>query len=361
MRVIKIWIIGIFLVGESQALEPWDGITDHAQALPSEWAPLQASPPRTRPLGWSITKSLKPRPRPDHLLKEPKVPDVVMETTDLESTGFEIFDRSFRGEESSTLLPFWINYPWAELKTPLLWTQYMAEGLRQEQSLVRSEPKDVELFCPNYRNLNEDQRIAFWLRLISLLMEQESTYRPLRFYHSVNVERGLYSIGMLMLSFPSSQQRRFGCSMIRSQDDLFEWRKNFDCGLKIMAYYLKEDQVIASHTIRTQEESEGRWMGWARYWEPFRDNRLKGDRNRSYLLRFVKQRRKAWSEEGRQALHPALKDDERQPEKPLTRILRMTNQMEFCPSGRADDFESISEIPIMAPRPRPVRGLTISH
>ena len=292
-----------------------------------------------------------PLPTPRPRVTPPQVPKLPVDR-EIQKTGIEIFDRAINGQESASVLPFWFNYPWADVKTPILWTSYVAQSLTTHgRELLHSRPQDAELFCPNYGRLSDDQRMAFWVRLISAVMEQESTYRPTRVYHSVRVQFGLFSTGLMMLSLPSAQQSRFGCSMIKGQDDLFDWRKNIDCSLRVMSYYFREDNVIASH-------SGSRWMGIARYWEPFRDGKLRTEGGRETLLKMVKQRRLEWLEEGRGGIHPAERDGvHKRTETPLLRVLRITNQMAFCPSGSPDDYEAPEPWPVVInppiPTPRP--------
>ncbi|HRO66656.1 MAG TPA: hypothetical protein PL182_03725, partial [Pseudobdellovibrionaceae bacterium] len=291
-----------------------------------------------------------PRPRPT----PPRAPEIPDDGPDAASTGVELLDRALRGEEPKSVLPFWFGYPWAKIKTPVLWTRYLSESLRTHgRDLLRAAPKDAELFCPNFKNLNDEQRLAFWMRLVSAMMEQESTYNPLRTYSGESIQYGLFSTGLLMLSLSSSKQARFGCSMIQSDDDLFFWRKNMDCAIRIMSYFYKEDQVISSHS--QVEPGTGRWMGLARYWEPLRDNRLRGEKSRELLLRSVKQQRLDWLEEGRGKSHPAKRDDvhKARGEKSFGRILRVMNQMAFCPSGSPDDYEEPSLLPEIVPIPKP--------
>lgn len=292
-----------------------------------------------------------PTPRPQ--VQAPKPPSLPVDL-EVPETGVSLLDRALAGKEPRSVLPFWFGYPWGDVKTPILWTAYLSESLQTHgKDLLHSRPQDAELFCPNYANLQEEERLAFWIRLISAVMEQESTYRPTRTYHSVRVQYGLFSVGLMMLSLPSAQQSRFGCSMIAGQDDLFDWRKNIDCALRIMSYYFREDQVIAGH-------SGARWMGIARYWEPFRDSRLKTEGGRATILRTVKQSRLDWLEEARADVHPARRDGyhKARSENPFLRVLRITNQMAFCPSGSPNDYEKPEPWPAVinppVPTPRPL-------
>ncbi|MBX3039182.1 MAG: hypothetical protein KF789_00570 [Bdellovibrionaceae bacterium] len=339
----------VFLVAMTAGANPLDSIPEAVCPAQEEPAPppLPGEPTVQLP---DVGPIPLPRPRPT----PPKVPEIPDDGPDLSSTGIELYDRALRDEEPKSILPFWFGYPWAKIKTPVLWTRYLSESLRTNgRELLRTAPKDAELFCPNFKNLNDEQRLAFWVRLISLLMERESTYNPVRTYSGESIEYGLFSTGLLMLSLSSAKQSRFGCTMIQSNDDLFFWRKNMDCAVRIMSFFYKEDQVIASHS--QVEPGTGRWMGLSRYWEPMRDNRLRGEKSRHLLMRSVKQQRLDWLEEGRGKSHPAKRDEihKSRGEKSFGRILRLMNQMAFCPSGSPDDYEAPEPLPEIVPIPRP--------
>lgn len=345
----KVWVAAFLLAGVPAGANPLDSIPEAVCPVQEEPAPPSSPEEPTVQLP-DVAPIPTPRPRP----KPPKVPEIPDDGPDLVSTGVELYDRALRGEEAKSVLPFWFGYPWAKIKNPVLWTKYLAESLRTNgRDLLRTAPKDAELFCPNFKNLDDDRRLAFWVRLISLMMEQESTYNPLRTYSGESIEYGLFSTGLLMLSLSSAKQARFGCSMIQTDDDLFFWRKNMDCAVRIMSYFYKEDQVISSHS--QVEPGTGRWMGLARYWEPLRDSRLRGEKNRVLLLKSVKQRRLDWLEEGRGKSHPAKRDDihKSRGEKSFGRILRLMNEMAFCPSGSPDDYEAPDLLPEIVPIPQP--------
>lgn len=293
-----------------------------------------------------------PRPREPDAPKPPALPE---EAADPAEIGVPLLDAALRGEASRGVLPFWHGYPWQKVTHPVTWTRETLALIKANPILVKTVPADYQWYCPNYPNLQEEERAIVWMRLLSILAELESSYDPIKTYHSVRVEWGLFSTGLMMLSLPSSKHARFGCSMIKTQDDLFEWRKNLACAVRIMGSFVGEDKVIGGHS-RTDENS-GRWMGLARYWEGFRDWRMEYPELRYALLDKIKHSRKMWLEEGASKWHPAYKDSEYASKKEpiLERIYRLMNQMPLCLTGTSDDFADgpIPEDPPPLPRPRP--------
>lgn len=337
--------------------------TAEAPAVPPALAPNPAPSeptPSTVPVEYDPTVILNdlpmmPQPPPNEP-EPPKPPKLPEEAADPAEIGIPILDAALRGEAPRSLLPYWHGYPWQKITHPVTWTRETIAMMKTNgRPLLATVPRDYEWFCPNYPNLNEEERAIFWTRLLSVMSELESSFNPLRTYHSKRVEWGLFSTGLMMLSLPSSKQSRFGCDMIKTQDDLFEWRKNLGCSIKIMASYVSEDQVIASHS-RTDEDG-GRWMGLARYWEPYRIWRLEYPELRQALLTKIKHRRKLWQLEGAAKLHPAYKDSDYEAKKETTldRIYRLMNAMPFCLTGSPDDFEEgdFLEDPPPFPRARP--------
>jgi hypothetical protein len=333
-----------------------DGTHAVAVPLPSprpEYTPTPVepvAPPAPKPDPGPVHP---PKPKPVYIAPVPPAP--VVEPADPPSLGIPILDDALAGKASAHLLPFWHHSPWQKIERPLTWTRWLYDELAREgDSLVGRTPKDAAIFCPNYKNLGTEEKRIFWMRLISAVMELESTYNPRISFHSERVEPGLFSVGLLMLSLPSSKQKRFQCSMIHGNDDLFDWRKNLKCGLKIMKYYYAEDGSFSGRTSASKEDS--RWMGLARYWEPFRDQRLRQSNGAEAVLKKVKQRRRAWLKDAQSSIHPAYRDEtfRKKGESPLERIARLMNTMPFCLTGAPDEFEVeviLPPPPVLPPSP----------
>lgn len=317
-----------------------------------EWVPLPVPRPTDAPTGPftpapvpTPTPTPKPTPTPRPVPPAPVPPEFPPEPADPASLGIPLLDQALEGKASRHLLPYWHDYPWRKIERPLTWTKFLYDLIATEGAdLTAITPKDAALFCPNYKNISDDERRIFWMRLFSAVMEQESTYRQFRAYHSVRVQWGLYSVGLMMLSLDSSKQKRFGCDFVESYDDLYDWRKNMRCSFRIMRHYYLEDRAI---TGRSGEE--GRWLGLARYYEPFRDQRYRDANGAANVLTRTKQMRKRWLKDAEEKAHPSLRDQKFKDwgEGYLERITRLVNTMPFCLTGADDEF-----LPEPPPPPR---------
>lgn len=245
-------------------------------------------------------------------------------------TGLPQFDVARSQMAPLNLLPYWYKYPWAKTPNADKWTLETVKILQSHgKDLLEKVPSDAKLYCPNYANLTREERVMFWTRLISLLVERECSYNSSLTFKDVQVGPNVLSTGMLMLSLESAKLEVFGCTMIKTQDDLLDWRKNLACGIRIMNYYYERDGVIATNT---GDKSAGEWRGLSRYWGPFRDKRLRTSAGRTELAKVIRSKREMWRSEGDRKSHPAYRDDEyrKAKESNLVRFYRLMNQMPFC-------------------------------
>lgn len=131
--------------------------------------------------------------------------------------------------------------------------------------LLTANPRDVRDYCPSYDRLNNEQRRAFWVYLLSRLARFESNHDPsVRFTESFNDSQGnpVISRGLLQISRESANG--YGCA-IGEEAELHDPKINIRCGVRILKRWVAErDGVIAART-------NGEWRGAARYWSPFRD------------------------------------------------------------------------------------------
>jgi len=243
------------------------------------------------------------------------------------STGSAILDEALEGKRSRAYLPFWHGYPWQKIKAPKAWTAELLEILRQDgQDIVNSNPADISWYCANYSSLNDEERLLFWLRFLSVLIEHESTFNPLKitFTKGVNV----YSVGLLQLSLISSKRSIYNCTMVESYDDLFDWRKNLTCGVRMMGYFMRTDQAISWNS----KKEEYPWRGLARYWESLRDSRIRNPWGQKCLTEMIEQRRPDWIKETESRWHPAYFDSayRKAGELRFERLLRLINQFPPC-------------------------------
>lgn len=283
----------------------------------------------------------EPTPPPPVLLPKPTPPaNLPVDTRDASRSGVKVVDRALDGKIPKSALPLWYNYPWKKVKTPNLWTEFAADVLRsQGQSLLNSQPADIQWHCPAYPNMDADQKLAFWIRFLSIIAEAESTMNPLAVTRDKAVGSNIFSTGLLMISLDSSRQEKWGCNFIQTQDDLFDWRKNMTCAIRIMNILMAEDNALSYNGNNSVKRT---WYGISRYWAPLRDGRVRNDERRFCIDETVKLRRKHWADLSKTDKHPSLYAQayRKAGETDFERFLRLMNTYPFCHnrSSRADSF-----------------------
>lgn len=266
----------------------------------------------------------RPKPRPPRPMPPANLPP---DGPEPESTGSVILDEALEGKRSRAFLPLWHGYPWQKIPFPKTWTAELLEILRRDgQDLVNSNPADISWYCAKYSSLTEEERLLFWLRFLSVLIEHESTFDPFKvtFTKGVNV----YSIGLLQLSLQSTKRSIYKCTVIQSNDDIFDWRKNLTCGVRMMGYFMRTDQAISWNS----RKEEYAWRGLARYWESLRDPRIRNEFGQMCLNELIEQRRPDWIAETESKFHPSYFDSDyrKAGERRFEHLLRLVNQFPFC-------------------------------
>lgn len=161
--------------------------------------------------------------------------------------------------------------------TPAAWEKEKKEGSEwskmvysvienEEPSILELDSaKDVETFCPNYKNLNEPQRLNFWGHFFASLAKPESGWNPLsRFpetsfkYLDSITHLPVVSEGLLQLSYQDEKSHRLDCGFnwsIDSQLNVKDPRRsildpylNLRCGIKIFSLQLKKYHSIQLET-----------------------------------------------------------------------------------------------------------------
>lgn len=144
------------------------------------------------------------------------------------------------------------------------WTQHVYRELDTlGVSLLKSVPADVGTFCPNYKNLSDSNRKAFWTFLLSAMTRFESNFNPdSKYTESFKDSKGqrVVSRGLLQLSIESANA--YGCGF-KSANELHDPLRNLSCGLRILNRWMAADQRIAGKV-------NGGWRGGARYWSVLR-------------------------------------------------------------------------------------------
>src|SRR4051812_12090374 len=66
---------------------------------------------------------------------------------------------------------------WKNVNRDGSWT-HKAEQAVAATPLTTDVPRDIDLFCPNYGQLDAAHRTRFWVALLSAMAGPESNYRP---------------------------------------------------------------------------------------------------------------------------------------------------------------------------------------
>jgi hypothetical protein len=138
------------------------------------------------------------------------------------------------------------------------WTNAVVSVVRAHMSEF-DRARDVEEFCPGYRQASQAQKETCWVRLVSAVSKYESGFNPRDTFREVT---GQMSIGLLSLS-PGE------CAEARSSAALKQPIPNLTCGTRMMADLIARDGSI---------ESPAPSRGAATYWSVLRRSRSKRHR-----------------------------------------------------------------------------------
>lgn len=146
---------------------------------------------------------------------------------------------------------------WAKSEGSDQWTRATLAALDREGVTIMSRvPGDIDSFCPNYAELTQTGRRAFWAGLLSAVAKHESTYNP-----QASGGGGRW-LGLMQIS--PSTWRSYRCDgNIRNGGD------NMSCAVKIMSRQVARDNAVA-------HDGKG-WRGIARDWAPLRNAAKRAD------------------------------------------------------------------------------------
>jgi len=168
-------------------------------------------------------------------------------------------------EGNETFAMDWPSFDWDNKHQDYLyWNEVTYEAITDlGSSLISRRPSDINSFCPNYSDLNVDEKTMFWISLLAAMTRYESFYDPdVFFQEGFNDSQGrpIISRGLLQLSVESA--RGYGCP-IPQAEDLHDPKINLECGVKILDRWVGRDGLISGKV-------SGRWRGGARYWAVLR-------------------------------------------------------------------------------------------
>lgn len=137
------------------------------------------------------------------------------------------------------------------------WTSYAFEVVRDYGANLIAGTSDTKDFCPAYSTLNKDQKISFWVYLVSAMTKYESGFDPTNRYKESTMgtdpvtKQPVYSEGLLQLSYQDSRNYSFCNQFDWEKDKLLSPRdprktildpyKNLNCGIRIL------NQIVGSH------------------------------------------------------------------------------------------------------------------
>lgn len=146
---------------------------------------------------------------------------------------------------------------WGEKNGSDAWTQATLAALDREGVTIMSQvPSDINAFCPNYAELTQTGRRAFWAGLLSAVAKHESTYNP-----QASGGGGRW-LGLMQIA--PATWRHYDCNgNIKNGGD------NMSCAVKIMSRQVGRDNAVA--------RTENGWRGVARDWAPMRNASKRAD------------------------------------------------------------------------------------
>ena len=137
--------------------------------------------------------------------------------------------------------------------------------------LSYTQPLDIDDYCPNYKELDRQKRIEFWISFLKELSLVESGDNPQTIYQEKFVDKEgfyVYSIGLFQLSLESANGN-YNCN-IKDYEELKNPKINIECTINIIDKLIQEDNMIRGYRIIAEEEQ---WRGLARYWGTLRDRK----------------------------------------------------------------------------------------
>ena len=168
-------------------------------------------------------------------------------------------DRSDSASAQDEQMSLLANPPmrWQEQRGSDSWTRATLAALDRDGVAILSRvPKDIDLYCPNYADLGQPGRKAFWAGLLSALAKHESTYNP-----AASGGGGRW-LGLMQIA--PATWRGYGCT-----GDITNGADNMACAVRIMSHQVARDNAVA-------HDGDG-WRGVARDWAPMRTSSKRAD------------------------------------------------------------------------------------
>lgn len=130
-------------------------------------------------------------------------------------------------------------------------TRSLVAVAARDDVLASRVPADIATWCPRYPTASLPDRRAFWVGLLSAVAKYESSWNP-----RAAGGGGRY-IGLMQISPKSA--KNYGCD-VTSVSGLKDGGANLECAVKLLAYQVDRDGVVAGKGNR----------GIGRDWMPLR-------------------------------------------------------------------------------------------
>ncbi len=144
----------------------------------------------------------------------------------------------------------------------LRWTRATVLAIEEHgEDMLTSMPSDIDSYCPRFRGLQRQEKIAFWVHLISAIAQKESGMDPTKEYREGfenSKQERVMSRGLLQLSLESANHPKYGCGFA-SEAEIEDPIKNLTCGVRILNHWMRMEPVISRGT-------EKEWYGASKYW-----------------------------------------------------------------------------------------------
>lgn len=198
---------------------------------------------------------------------------------------------------SAIQLVSWGQSPRSEELRHLTWKAVRNRG----RNMLEKAPKDIDLYCPGYADFSPEEKMGFWMQLVSAMIEPESGYKPTMTYTEKTMDidpvtkQQVVSEGLLQLSYQDGRSYTKAlpgvCDFDYRADQQYprndERRtiqnpeKNLNCGVAILDHHIGKDGAIGG------KNDDGKWQGGAKYWSVLRSQKYREDiqaKTRKYCL-----------------------------------------------------------------------------
>lgn len=142
-----------------------------------------------------------------------------------------------------------------------VWTIHAFNTIEKSAPALIKGSQDIKSFCPNFFTMSTDEKISFWVYLLSAMTHFESNHNPTLRFHEKSMGkdrvtgRPVYSEGLLQLSYQDSTSYE-ECAAIDWKKDrnlkpndkkktIFNPFLNLTCGIGILDHQVERRDTIS--------------------------------------------------------------------------------------------------------------------